>query len=582
MATKFSPKPKERGNVILAQDWNTAMGEIVRLGGDSLTVAGGTITGNLIANGTLGIGTGTAAPTAKLEVNGDIKTDRAFIGNVGHSGWAGFAHKDSGTTGNYALLQDGTGATLLNAASGKDLQFRINNAAKVTLDKDGNVGIGDTTPEHPLHVTTAKANDWQARFQHGRTNVYLSHAGGYGMHINTGGNNRRDRYALEVRNASQPHLYVRDDGNVGIGVTQPEQTLDVNGRIHVNNGVIQRGGTAISNTSDLGLYSRVSASWMRFVTNKGRTVFYSDDGKGNTPNLTIEADGNVGIGTGTAAPNAKLEVNGTVKATKFVGDGSGLTGVDAISSKGGTITGNLTVAAAGADANLTVSGTVNAARFQGDGSALTGLNVLSSKGGAITGNLTIGAAAANAHLEVNGAVKATSFEGDGSKLTGIAAASASPWTDLPNAAGEKGIQYKAGKTVTIGAANAGANLHILNKNQEPGGGDSLVLGKTDASSTSLRLGYHTRYAWIQSHNNPLLINGHGGNVGIGTKEPKSALDVAGYIVMQKPAADNASAVLTGLLNNSLIISGPAGDQLVFYWKDGTGKTYGLKLKGAPV
>ncbi|MGI9301085.1 MAG: hypothetical protein ACR2RB_00030, partial [Gammaproteobacteria bacterium] len=67
MASNFKPKAKERGNVILAQDWNTAMTEIVRLGVDSLTVSGGTISGDVIANGKLGIGTGTAAPTAKLE-----------------------------------------------------------------------------------------------------------------------------------------------------------------------------------------------------------------------------------------------------------------------------------------------------------------------------------------------------------------------------------------------------------------------------------------------------------------------------------------------------------------------------------
>ena len=40
--------------------------------------------------------------------------------------------------------------------------------------------------------------------------------------------------------------------------------------------------------------------------------------------MVINRDGNVGIGTND--PSAKLDVNGNVKATSFIGDGSQLTG----------------------------------------------------------------------------------------------------------------------------------------------------------------------------------------------------------------------------------------------------------------
>ena len=101
------------------------------------------------------------------------------------------------------------------------------------------------------------------------------------------------------------------------------------------------------------------------------------------------------------------------------------------------------------------------------------------------------------------------------------------------------------------------------------------------------------FAWYKggSHNDAELNPGTNGtaqmvlkdgNLGIGTKDPKSALDVAGYIVMQKPVADTASALLTSLPNSSLIIGGPTRDSIVFYWKDESGKRFQLSLPGKPL
>ncbi|HEY0882105.1 MAG TPA: hypothetical protein VGD87_11270, partial [Archangium sp.] len=64
-------------------------------------------------------------------------------------------------------------------------------------------------------------------------------------------------------------------------------------RLDLGAGTIQRGGNAITATSDLGLFSRVNGNWMRFVTNGGPFKFFTTegtDGIGATANFTVETD----------------------------------------------------------------------------------------------------------------------------------------------------------------------------------------------------------------------------------------------------------------------------------------------------
>jgi hypothetical protein len=122
---------------------------------------------------------------------------------------------------------------------------------------------------------------------------------------------------------------------------------------------------------------------------------------------------------------------------------------------------------------------------------------------------------------VTGTLTAVRFEGDGSGLTGIQGAGGSgPWAAK---ADNTGIVYKAGLNVTIGAANSGTSLQILNRYQDAAG-DTLVLGRTEGSH--LRLGYHGDYSWLQSSTGkPLLLNPLENNVGIGITGPTHALHV---------------------------------------------------------
>jgi len=74
---------------------------------------------------------------------------RSAIGYSGHSDCCSLAHIDKNNTSSYALLQDGTGITYINAASGKNLNFRIANASKASVNATG-LGVHTETLSYNL------------------------------------------------------------------------------------------------------------------------------------------------------------------------------------------------------------------------------------------------------------------------------------------------------------------------------------------------------------------------------------------------------------------------------------------------
>mgnify|MGYP001255875785 CR=1 FL=1 len=88
------------------------------------------------------VGIGTDNPGSKLDVRGDIITNRAAIGNSGHAGWASFSHKDKYTsTTDYGLIHHSDGTTILNCKRDKVLYLRQGNDGNddITLAASGGV-----------------------------------------------------------------------------------------------------------------------------------------------------------------------------------------------------------------------------------------------------------------------------------------------------------------------------------------------------------------------------------------------------------------------------------------------------------
>ena len=101
---------------------------------------------------------------------------------------------------------------------------------------------------------------------------------------------------------------------------------------------------------------------------------------GGTASILLVDGTNDRVGIGLTQPTTALDVSGTVKATAFEGDGSALTGIVAgqWTESSGDIqrsSGNVGIGKApDSGKKLDVNGTVKATAFEGDGSALTGIS----------------------------------------------------------------------------------------------------------------------------------------------------------------------------------------------------------------
>ena len=107
--------------------------------------------------------------------------------------------------------------------------------------------------------------------------------------------------------------------HIGIGTSSPAYPLDVNGNMNISGGLRANGSSGTSGqvlTSSGG----GAMSWST-VSGGGSSVWSESSGN------AYRSSGNIGINTNN--PQYKLDVNGTVNATSFRGDGANLTNVTA-------------------------------------------------------------------------------------------------------------------------------------------------------------------------------------------------------------------------------------------------------------
>ncbi len=281
---KFPDGSATNPSITFTNDTNTG---IFATGADILGFATNG-TERLRIDGSGNVGIGTIDPQYKLSVVNTNNTVTFYSGgeNQVTSLLLGTPHLGENT----GAMKVGLIAEGISAYSKAKLHFCLDNTddngstfnasvsnSRMTILPSGNIGIATSSPSYTLGVNGTIGNNTSENY--GTVSLLPASNPNCG-YIEWRINNGSTRLAYMGFGGQNINLVFEQNGGFYTSSNLGGTGYIYNGRMGLSNGVIQRGGSEITSVSDLGLYSRTSGNWIRYVTNNADHAWFNTEGGG--------------------------------------------------------------------------------------------------------------------------------------------------------------------------------------------------------------------------------------------------------------------------------------------------------------
>jgi len=499
------------------------------------------------------VGIGTTSPESTLEIAKSDQTNGAtlsitnsFIGNNWEAGdtvgTINFRTDDWSTSepirGQIKVFDDASDGTntypYANAMSFSTGYVNTLNE-RMRIDSSGNVGIGTTSPSYPLDVNGTAHIQGDIRITSTFPRIYLADSNNNSDFsvINANGN-----FGIYDDTNAAYRFRIDSSGNVGIGTTSPSYTLDVSGSARLLSSSPQ---IVLQDSDESNVFGQIIQSSgalsirSRDGTSNGIIKFEGNNGTATTEYARIDSDGNMSIGTSSAA--AGLHILKSSLAGQFIVSN---TESDA-TTKYGAITGShytnaeevmtgMLMTSYSSGNRVSIGGGITSSNAASEILFYTAANNTTVTGTEAmridsSGNVGIGTTSPSEKLDILGNQRIFGNLYLESNAQGFRAVA----MNTSDGADNQRLALCGGGTAS--SARGGQVVVHGNEVSSTGGGIDLVAGRVSTGNIIFKTGTTTTER--------MRIDSSG-NVGIGESTPEEKIQVAGNIRMNSPIHTSAA------------------------------------------